>query len=284
MVSTFLGYGLAQAGKAIADTAGTAALQQQKADLENQKITLANQLAEGTETRLAGVTAGYASQAAEKLAQSQTGLETLRQTGPGGSLATAEIQSATSEHNTDVAAATSRQNTKDQIAAGALDIGIDANSGNTVILNKLTGQSTNPVGADGKPLQLTNPAVAQLARSVVISSNEQVRALTLQYSIAARNAQKQVSDALKAASGDQTDKDVIAAKAAAKAIDDQYNTTINNMNANVAEEVKAALHGQINAPTAASGSNPDLSKYLLPPSTQTPAGTSAPGIINAPGR
>jgi len=70
MVSTFLGYGLAEAGKAIADTAGTAALQQQKADLENQKITLANQLAEGTETRLAGVQAGYASQ-----------LETQKQTG-----------------------------------------------------------------------------------------------------------------------------------------------------------------------------------------------------------
>lgn len=46
------GSGLSEMGKSIADTAGSAGLMAQKAELENQKEVLASQLAEGRETRL----------------------------------------------------------------------------------------------------------------------------------------------------------------------------------------------------------------------------------------
>lgn len=57
-----IGAGLSAMGQTIANQAGSEALNLQKAQLDQQKDQLASQLAEGRETRLAGVKAGYDAQ------------------------------------------------------------------------------------------------------------------------------------------------------------------------------------------------------------------------------
>lgn len=54
-----IGAGFSEMGKNVAAQAGTEALSLQRSQLEQQKDMLASQLAEGRETRLAGVKAGY---------------------------------------------------------------------------------------------------------------------------------------------------------------------------------------------------------------------------------
>lgn len=231
--------GLSAMGAAVSNTAGNAALEQQKSDLESQKEILANQLA-GQREHVGRVESGeIAATAAGKQQQFESGQQTER-------LSTETALEASREGSAQTIAgmdiAGRHQDVQAQIKAGALETGVDADSGNTLVINKLTGKSTPLLGMDGKPLNLVNPAQAQLARDVVISTNEQVRAATQQYRIASGNAQKDVADALKAASGDQKDPDVLAARQRQQDITDQYNESIKSLNDNVSAQVNAALH------------------------------------------
>lgn len=233
-------------GASIADTAGQLGLSQQKADLENQKLVLADQLQQGRDTRqfaqqdktVAAEQGGAMArtQLSEDAATGRTKLSEDAATGRN----TATINAENTRNAATIAAENKRAAAA--IAAGALETGVDSDTGNTLVINKITGKSTPLMGMDGKPLNLVNPAQAQLARDVVISTNEQVRAATQQYGIASRDAQKDVSDALKASGGDQKDPDVLAARQRQQTLTQQYNDSIKSLNDNVAAQVNAALH------------------------------------------
>jgi hypothetical protein len=74
------GAGIAAGAKAAADQYAKVSLEDQKADLENQKIQLADQLAGARESAGRKEAAGYAEKAAEKEQGFRTGLETLHET------------------------------------------------------------------------------------------------------------------------------------------------------------------------------------------------------------
>jgi hypothetical protein len=252
------GAGLSAMGSAIADTAGKMGLAQQQTDLESQKLLLADQLQRGRDqaqfAQQDKITDKTEAGATARTQMTEEGANTRADNAEtGANTRNADTIAGENKRSADTIAAENKRAAA-AIAAGALDTGVDADTGNTMIFNKVTGKSTPLMGMDGKPLNLVNPAQAQLARDVVISTNEQVRAATQQYGIASRDAQKDVSDALKASGGDQKDPDVVAARERQKTIGQQYNESIKSLNDNVAAQVNAALHrtklvGDVTAPT-----------------------------------
>lgn len=110
-----VGAGFSAMGQSVANQASAYGLAQQKMDLQNQMEVLANQLAEGRETRLAGVKAGYDAAsdkrrddaAMERLDVSEAGQD-RRQTQQGklrldeiSAQSKAQIATAAAEHGMD---------------------------------------------------------------------------------------------------------------------------------------------------------------------------------------
>lgn len=143
--------GLSAMGQSIAETAGVAGLNAQKADLEMQKDQLASQLAEGRETRLAGVKAGYDAQSDSR--RDTAAMDRLHVTESGAR----DRQDALHKNNLDEISARS----KAQISAAAAVHGMDLNDLSWIETDDATGTKFG-VSKSGKKIDLgiTGPNAA----------------------------------------------------------------------------------------------------------------------------
>lgn len=207
-----IGGALSAAGGAIAQTAGDAALVEQKQMLEQQSMKLANDLQTGRE-----LTVGAQSQAAEmqRTVYSETAQTGRTNTTEAGATArnTADIAGRQQNVETQEAGANTRNaqeiagrhadvqaeikgrasDVAAQIAANADEISVDPNTGNAILLNKLNGSSKPLADAYGKPVQIPNAAAAQVTTASINALNEQLRAVNLQRSNDVKAAQAEVT-------------------------------------------------------------------------------------------
>lgn len=146
-----IGAGLSAMGSTIATQAGTEALNLQRSQLEQQKDALASQLAEGRETRLAGVKAGYDAESDNR--RDTAAMERVKATESGAM----ERQGAQHRNTLDEISARS----KAQVSAAAAAHGMEASDLAWVETDDDTGKKFG-VSRSGKKVDLgiTGPNAA----------------------------------------------------------------------------------------------------------------------------
>lgn len=279
-----IGNGLSTMGQSIANTAGAAALEMQKNDLETQRDQLAAQTAHGYKSQEMEQQGGIAAIAASKLAdvnsaaadsqhKFETGIEQLRES---GALARENISAGATVQSAQISAGASMANVKAQLSQADVQVGPD---GTLMAIDKTTKKATPVLGDDGQPVKGVVPGQAALVRDAVNANNEQLRALTIRYDNELKGPQT-VLDNLMKTNPDETDPDVIAARQAVIAVKKEYAPAFqhlnNNMDAVVASISSSALPGGGKAPT---GNKPPLASFdKSAPAAPAP---QAPGLINS---
>ena len=306
-----LGEGLSQMGQALSQTGGAMALEAQKANLESQKLLIANQLAEGSETRLAGVKAGYETQLES---QKQGGALELAKTQSGLSVeAASKIQqnaadlSETLGHDPKYLAAQTALNSTDpakmaQAAfqmqqAALLKLQTDTASKVAVARQAIMDEQSKP-----NPDQAKLAMLQQNFNTLLINPNARASLVTAMvgHERAAEEAAARQTVALNQAQAElqKTTADHDSPEyASLKANVDQLTTQVRVLNQQ-ATDARSLATGYLSGRTGASPTTappegtPDLGKYVRPgqapgpvtPTLPTPGGGTAPapGILNTP--
>lgn len=270
-----IGNGLSEMGKNIAQTAQAWTLEAQKADLEKEKVVLADQLAGAREEKHRGFltseresTQTFQSGENEKtranhLDVAKIGLEGHK-ISAGASIASANIHADT----------VMKQIAAENARATAFQPNPD---GTMSMVNKVDGKITPLVNADGTPAKFKDPDLAK-------AQLEAVRATSTQLSDLQRKYQTDVvgpRQALIAVQKDMTlvgpakEQAIKAAREEVERVEKIYKPEFDRLNGRL-ENLSNALIDKagLQTPTVPPGSPtvvPDLNKYLKPP-TKAPTG------------
>jgi hypothetical protein len=301
-----LGAGLSAAGQAVSNFAGTAGLEQQKADLEGQKLQLANQLATQRESFGRQEAAGIASSAAvqqEQLGEKGAAFQAQQQISVKKSEAeialaqipqVAKAQAAALEANASdpkFIAATKAMvdaNTTDEQRAAANSYRqqaalteVQKNSAQALVdakkalANAQTPQDAQKARQDLLVAEYSSHDEVQRASALAaVATNDRMQLQTLQNQLANKQI-PQPMETLEMAKAREIE--VRALQSQIALAQNQYEIS-RGMASRAAEDVPALPGGATSQAPAPSGA-PNLSKYL-----KTPAGTSVPapaaGLIN----
>lgn len=257
-----VGAGLAQMGETTSKVAGASLLETQKAELEKQKIVLADELAGKRQDKQNEFTAGESEKhrgflGAEGEANRKNSLE-------GHRIAAAASAASAGAHLTAV---------REQIAFQERQPDYKVGGDGTLFSipkqskdekgNPVPSKATPVLGPDGQPMVVANPEKAQaIAKLVDVAKTDYVETLR-RYEIdmkEAQNALKLASDSVGAKVDGDKDPGVVAAKKAVDDIKKKYNPEINSHRARIGQ-----LQEQlgIKAGMATPGDDtPDLSGYL----------------------
>ena len=259
-----IGAGLSAMGGAIAQTAGTEALDQQKADLESAQATLVSQL-QGEREHAGRVETG----------QIQQGLQTQAETAQAANVKT-ETESAQTiaagEQGTQLkvaqtAAGAQLQSVREQIEAQGTSLQFDKDSGNPVVVNIRTGKTSALNGPDGKPLNLVNTGLVPVVQATVTSNNEQMRAQNQQFTTQMSSLQKQYDDMAQNPLLKMDQKALDAARAPVQQQIEQLKT----QNDNVMDSLRQSSAAAVSALYSKGATAKDI-----PQAAQTPQGAAIP--------
>lgn len=214
--------GLSTMGASIASTAGSAALELQKSQLEEEKEQLASQLAEGRESRMESQRqAGQ-----EKLIplQTEANIKVAQATSDFGVTAhgkelkqetDAAISKVKALSQPDMLAAQRAITMASTLPNYSLQIGDD---GSAQLLNTLTGQVKPATDASGTPVKFQNPAQMQAITAQVNALRDHSRDVDYAY-------RQELTAASSAYKTDPSE----ANKAAIQAVKDKYDPLLNDI-------------------------------------------------------
>lgn len=291
--------GLSSMGGAVAATAGTAALEQQKSDLERQNLALASNLAEGRESRLETQRQAGASQletqrqaGAITLAQttSKLGIEAQKEEAENAADLTKKLGSdpdyIAAQKNLASADPLKTAQAADAMAQAAL-YGLQTDTAKKVadarqeIIDEESKDNPDPAKLTALNQKfntlLTDPAAASALRTAAVA-NARVN----------EDAASRAEVDLNAATAKLQDPNISgdpAARAALEANVKNLSMRVKVLN-KAADDARAQANSLFGGPVLQSNNNqsnpPDLSKYLRQPGTKPPPPASAPGLINSP--
>lgn len=186
-----LGAGLSAAGGAIAQQAGTEALQQQKADLEATQATLVNSM-EAAREHAGRVETGQIQQGLQTQAEEAQSKIVGQQTASAEKIAGGEQSTQLKVAQT--AANAQLTGIREQIEAAGTSLQFDQNNGQPVVVNIRTGKTAPLLGPDNKPMALINTGLVPVVQATILSNNEQARAQNQQFTTQMTALQKQYDD------------------------------------------------------------------------------------------
>lgn len=278
-----LGAGLSEMGKSVATTAGDAAINQQKADLDQQKEVLADQLASTRETNLEGLR--QRGEIATENLRNQHALDMIpAQTKGQIDVVKAQSQAQIDAHVAELTADTKETinkakalSTPDMLAAQHAIAAASAipnlqlttaEDGTAQTYNPMSGKIT-PIMSNGVPVKLQNP---EIAKAVV----EQTNALRAAGSDLDRNMKADL-DAYKMLHKDDAAEDQDKGIAA---IQNYYRPKLNEVN-NQLLALTAVLGAKTGVDNGAPPKGaPPLSSFVKSPQPTPGTSTTSPSMMN----
>lgn len=272
-----IGNGLASAGTAVAATAGQLSLEAQKAELENQKVKLADELAGKREETQRGFLSGENEKergSREKIAgeANTTHLEAAKiglqgsLAGAGASIEAARIHAGSVEKQ--IAAEDARNN--------SIQMNDD---GTSSMVNKSTGKVSPLLGADGQPMKFKDPDLAKAQLEAVRTTSTQLADLQRKYQTDVTGPRQALLQVQKDPMlfGDEKAKAVATAKAEVDRIEKQYAPEFLRYNSRL-DTLAESLGTKAKIAIPQTGNRPPLSDFnKTPPVTGAPV---SPGIVN----
>lgn len=270
-----VGAGLAAMGESVAKYAGAMGLEAQRAELQRESLTLANELATERESKGRKEQHGYSMETLGK--QQEFDKWRVETTEAGANARNAASTGASLE-----AARIGASNVDKQIAAtlqAAAKPHID-NEGNVFSINVATGKVEPLKAPDGQPLTGRDPEVAKAMTEVVKAKTAQLRDLTSTYvpqiQALETTLRKLESDPLTA--HDKTAQQELAAtKARMKALQDRFNAEKAPITREL-DEYGRWLKSKSKAPGGTATGDIDWSKYRLNPA---PGAAMPPGLADS---
>lgn len=238
-----VGAGLAEMGKAVAQVSGTALLEQQKSDLDKERLVLANDLASERESKGRKEAHGYEMEKLDKVQTFQLGEnEKDRQNrlqtagiGAGATLGAASMQIEARREEAKLDRefqAEQREKTIAAQLAGHSTVKINED-GTASVVNPATNTATPLLGPDQQPLKFQNPERAKAQAELLTATRDQFNALNRQYEIEMRQAQAELKAAMESIGGKTEglkDPSVIAAQRTVTDLKSRYEPKINELN------------------------------------------------------
>lgn len=259
-----LGGGLSAMGYSIEKSAATMLLEQQKAELDDKRVQLADSLAGARESK--GRAEEHANRTAEMGTQFQNqGLLNTQQNTAASDLANQESKNRITENVSALKAGTAAAVDKvkalaapDVLKATAaitaasaspnLSLQVDSDTGQALLLDANTGKTKPITGADGNPVTFQNKEEMQLITSQLSALSQQRQQLM--------EARRQDVDAAKVLHKDDQDFDI-------NTVTNHYDTAISDLNSQyqaIARSLQTKRVG--NAPPLVPSNRPPLSSFL----------------------
>lgn len=266
--------GLSQMGETVAKVTGLAALEQQKSGLETERLKLANDLAMQRES-------------AGRKEQHGLNLETLEkqqtfQASEGDKTRATQLEAHRISASASMASAGAHlQGVREQIAAAEKLGEFHYNEDGTAsMVNKRSGIATPVLGDDGQPKKFQNPEKAKAQAELVTTTKLQLDSTVRLYEAELRQAQTELTQALKspmAMVDPSKDPSVTEARKALDAVRKKYEPKIDTMSKRL-----ESLYSDLGVKSGMPGSKAqayDLNKYIKGRDTPPPAapGTPVPG-------
>lgn len=237
-----VGNGLSEMGKSLNQTFQAYNVEAQKAELETQRLKLANDLAMERESLGRKETAAFAETAAEKQRGWQSGEFQLNR---DSEERRTKMQNETSITTAGISAGAQLQAARENIAARASEnekhIAAQFKLANTFklnddgaasLVNPVDGKVTKLTDADGNAVKFSNPDVARAQGELVKLTTEQLSALTRQRATDLQQAQADLKEVMKPP-GPMTnpnDPELQRARARVEQVKQQYDPQITALN------------------------------------------------------
>lgn len=273
-----VGAGLAQMGQATSQFTGLAALEAQKSGLEMEKLKVANDLAMERESK------GRQESAALQSAENQRHEGFLGAEGEKNRQATLEGHRI-SAGSAAATAAAHLQGIRMQLDAAAEqgDFRLGA-EGEGMLVNRRTGKVTPILDADGKPKTFMDPEKAKAQGELITTTRNQLDSAVRLYETDLKQAQAELSAALKspmAMTDPNKDPSVEAARKQIEQIRAQHEPKITALN-NRLTSLYTQLAGKAKIDTTAGPTGaPSLDSFIRKPTEPETPATPGAGLINS---
>lgn len=285
--------GLHEMGKSVAQTAQAYTLEAQKAELETQRIKLANDLAMERESLGRKETAAFAETAAEKQRGWQSGEtladrtshEKMAEENNRAAIKTAGISAGASIRAAQIGAqsraAENEKHIKAQLKlANTFKLNDD---GTASLVNTTDGTVKKLTDADGNAVRFSTPDVARAQGELVRSTTEQLNALTRQRTTDLQQVQADLKEVMKLP-GPMTnpnDPELQRARAKVEQVKQQYDPQITALNQRLNSIAgQLATNGKLNVQGPIGGAKLSDFDRTLQPGPAGPAATY-PGLIDS---